>query len=875
MENDVKKGNQGPQADATSTATVAIVARAFSSSAAEEGRFVPGTLLAGRYRIIALLGRGGMGEVYRATDLTLGQSVALKFLPEEAARDQRLLERFHGEVRVARQVSHPNICRVYDIGEAEGAPFISMEYVDGEDLASLLTRIGRLPADKALEIARKICAGLAAAHDRGIVHRDLKPHNIMLNKRGEVIVMDFGLAVIAGQLAAADARSGTPDYMAPEQLKGAEVTTRSDIYALGLVLYELFTGRRVFEAPTLRELIKLRRSDTTPTSPTSIVKGLDPLVEKVIERCLQRKPEDRPASALQVAAALPGGDPLAAALAAGETPSPEMVAAAPTEGALKPVVALSLFAAFVVLLIVSSWATKYGFLYRLAPLNQSPEVLRARARDIITRVGYTDPVFDSADGMIVHREYLNYLAAADKSPNRWDKLRTENSEYRFWYRESPRFLGTSDGDVQPQAPPLDVSGMTSLDLDMDGHLHWFMHVPPQREPTAAPPNSVDWSSVFREAGLDVGQFQRVASTWIPLLAYDERLAWDGADPLHPDQKVHIEAAAFRGKPTYFETIYPWDRPARQELRAENYSDRVFIISVITVFLIALIGSALIARHNLRLGRGDIRGALRLGFFYFIVQLLFWLFEAHHSGSVEDEFELFLTYLAFGTFAGFYLWLLYIALEPFLRRRWPHRIISWSRLLRGDFRDPLVGRDILIGAVSAGVIILGQVLTPAVLKWLGKSFELPINPGDILIGTHFFYRLASQVSAGLFVSLIMFFLLLMLVVIFRREWIALGVLGILTTMFGTLVAGGSPILIPVTALSAFIYIFLLYRYGQLALAASLFFAHLWVFYAITSELRAWYATDFVIGALLCVAIAGFACYTSMAGQSIFSGKLLED
>src|SRR6516225_6118281 len=119
MENDVKKGNQGPQADATSTATVAIVARAFSSSTAEEGRFVPGTLLAGRYRVIGLLGRGGMGEVYRATDLTLGQSVALKFLP---ASDERLLERFHNEVRIARQVSHPNVCRVYDIGEAEGMP---------------------------------------------------------------------------------------------------------------------------------------------------------------------------------------------------------------------------------------------------------------------------------------------------------------------------------------------------------------------------------------------------------------------------------------------------------------------------------------------------------------------------------------------------------------------------------------------------------------------------------------------------------------------------------------------------------------------------------------------------------------------------------
>ncbi len=191
-----------------------------SSSVADEGRFVPGTLLGGRYRIIGLLGRGGMGEVYRATDLALGQSVALKFLPEEAAQNQRLLERFHGEVRVARQVSHPNVCRVYDIGQAEGMPFISMEYVDGEDLASLLLRIGRLPADKALETARKLCAGLAAAHDRGIIHRDLKPQNIMMNKRGEVVIMDFGLAAIADQLSGAEVRNGTPAYMAPEQLQG-------------------------------------------------------------------------------------------------------------------------------------------------------------------------------------------------------------------------------------------------------------------------------------------------------------------------------------------------------------------------------------------------------------------------------------------------------------------------------------------------------------------------------------------------------------------------------------------------------------------------------------------------------------------------------
>src|SRR6516165_7759440 len=332
MEKDVKKGNQGPQADATSTATVAIVARAFSSSTAEEGRFVPGTLLAGRYRIIALLGRGGMGEVYRATDLTLGQSVALKFLPEEAARDQRLLERFHGEVRIARQVSHPNVCGVYDIGEFAGTPFLSMEYVDGEDLASLLPRIGRLPADKAVETARRICAGLAAAHDRGIIHRDLKPANIMINKRGDVVIMDFGLAAVASGLSGPESRNGTPAYMAPEQLKGAEVTPKSDIYSLGLVFYELFTGKRPYDGKTLEKLLEQQEAAQL-TSLTTIAADIDPAVERVIRRCLEPDPAKRLATALGVAAALPGGDPLAAALAAGETPSPELVAAAgETEG---------------------------------------------------------------------------------------------------------------------------------------------------------------------------------------------------------------------------------------------------------------------------------------------------------------------------------------------------------------------------------------------------------------------------------------------------------------------------------------------------------------------------------------------------------------
>ncbi len=181
-------------------ATVTRSALSSSSSSVEEGRFPAGTILAGRYRILGLIGQGGMGEVYRAFDQILSQTVALKFLAA-GELDEAALVRFRNEVRVARQVSHPNVCRVYDIGFVEGTHFISMEYLDGENLASLLRRIGRLPTDKAIEFTRKLCAGLAAAHERGVLHRDLKPANIMIDGRGQLRITDFGLAAFAREVA--------------------------------------------------------------------------------------------------------------------------------------------------------------------------------------------------------------------------------------------------------------------------------------------------------------------------------------------------------------------------------------------------------------------------------------------------------------------------------------------------------------------------------------------------------------------------------------------------------------------------------------------------------------------------------------------------
>src|SRR3954451_16165208 len=300
-------------------------------------RFPPGAILAGRYRLVALLGRGGMGEVYRADDLTLDQPVALKFLPESDAGDAGLAQ-LHNELRVARQVSHKNVCRLYDLGDADGHRFLTMEYVDGEDLGSLLRRIGRIPQDKAIEIARQLCAGVSAAHERGVLHRDLKPANVMLDSEGQVRITDFGIATVA--VSSAEGIAGTPQYMAPEVLAGRPASVKSDIYALGLVLFEILTGRRAYDAKTLGDVKQLHAAGPV-TTPSSIVRDLDPAVERVILRCLSANPEERPASALTVAASLPGGDPLAAALAAGETPSPDMLAASGTSEALPRVWALA------------------------------------------------------------------------------------------------------------------------------------------------------------------------------------------------------------------------------------------------------------------------------------------------------------------------------------------------------------------------------------------------------------------------------------------------------------------------------------------------------------------------------------------------------
>jgi serine/threonine-protein kinase len=826
-----------------------------------------------------MAGRGGMGEVYRAEDLKLSQTVALKFLPESIALDGAALARLHREVRMARQVSHANVCRVFDIGEADGLPFLTMEYVDGEDLATLLRRIGRLPSDKALEVARQICAGLAAAHEHGVIHRDLKPANVMIDGRGKVRITDFGLAGAAGSFTGEESGAGTPAYMAPEQLAGKDASVETDIYALGLVLYEVFTGKRAFQGATLADL-RRAQEHSTPTSPALLVKDIDPLAERVILRCLEKDPGKRPASALQVAAALPGGDPLAAALAAGETPSPEMVAASGETEGLRPVVASVLLAGVIVLVIAAILASAQAMLYRRVPLDTPPEALAQRAREILRSVGYTEPPVDTAMGFYEGHDFLRYIKEHDKSKTRWDHLDT--GAFVFWYRGSPRPLANGDvlsdgpllGFVWTDAPPLDKSGMTLVKLNPLGRLTQLIAIPPQVEKPAGVAPSPDWAPLFAAAGLDPSKWPPAQPMWTPPVYSDARAAWIGSLAERPNIPMRIEAAAYRGKPVYFELIGPWTRPERMQAFQLTVEQRAFLVIGIVLLLSMLVAGFLLARLNLRLGRGDRRGATRLAAFVFAAVELAWLFGGHHVANF-DEFGLFDAILGVGLVFSGYFWVLYIALEPYVRRRWPATLVSWSRLLAGGFRDPLVGRDVLAGCLW-GVFVnnlsrLGEFLP----SLLGDPPPQPLSgPTWQFLGAR--TTIAAMSNDLIFSALIPFaflFVLFLFRVLLRKEWAAAVAF---TVIFTAMFAKWNPVSVAtVLIVNGVTVVFLLPRLGLLCVVASFVSYAILDNFPLTTQGSAWYAGLSVAGILLMAAMAFYGFYTSLGGRPIFGGALLKE
>jgi len=865
-----------PRAASRAASQSATNALSISSSNPQGSRFVPGAVLLDRYRVVALAGRGGMGEVYRADDLKLGQTVALKFLPETVAQDGAALARFHREVRIARQVSHPSVCRVFDIGEVDSLPFLTMEYVDGEDLASLMRRIGRLSPDKALEIARQICAGLAAAHEHGILHRDLKPANVMLDGRGKARITDFGLAGLADEMREEDARAGTPAYMSPEQLAGTEVTQRSDIYALGLVLYELFTGKRAFEASSFKELVRLRESGTLST-PSSVAKDVDPVVERVILRCLEKDPAKRPATALQVAAALPGGDPLAAALAAGETPSPEMVAAAgENEGLDRKIAWACLAGVFLIgaLTIVLNQKIK---IFRDIPFDKPPEVLVERARETLKHLGYTAPHADSAHGFAIDSEIVRYIARQSSSPGRWKNL--DEGEGCFWYRESPRPLQAEEffkdnmnvGAVTSDDPPQATSGMTLVWLTSQGDLLGFAAVPPQKENpgTAVAPAPPDWNVLFASAGLDPARWTLAEPLWTPNSYADARAAWTGTRAGHPDDPLRIEAAAYRGRVVSFRIIGPWTRAVRMQPYQQTTGQKISNFIVVTIFIGLIVGGAVIARYNLQHGRGDRRGAFRIAAAVAVLMTVNWIFGASHLASFAEVGQ-FIMFASWALFASGLMWLLYIALEPLVRRRWPVAIVSWSRLLAGGWRDPLVGRDILVGSVAAVLLALIGAVGGQLPAWAGHPPEVPdFFPAILLLGARgVITHLAWSCVIQLLLAFGLMFLMLFMRWLLRNEWLAAAVVVAVMALQGTAQSSAPHLVGPAVVLIWAILVLTILRFGLVAAMTLLVFSVFLDAFPITTDTSAWYASTGYIAILLMAAIAFYGFRTSLGGKPMF-------
>jgi serine/threonine-protein kinase len=684
------------------------------------GKFLPGTKLAGRYQIVSLIGRGGMGEVYRADDMKLGQTVALKFLTDRAGRSEQRLQYFLDEVRLSQRLSHPYICRVHDVVEYESHLFLSMEYVEGENLSELLKRTGPLTESKAIELGGQLCQGLAAAHDAGVLHRDLKPANIMVDHRGRARIADFGLAREHGVLNPREGIVGTPLYMAPEQLKSNQTSVQSDLYSLGLIVYEMFTGSKAHQAKDVDEISKLHESGVAIQCVTEAVQ-IESQVAAAIAKCLAKDPRDRFSSVAAFAAALPGKSALSVAVATGQTLSPDMISIAGPRGSLPRRAIAGLLTLVTLLLVVvglMSSSVFDSFRFELPPqalANQAEKILDdlKAPRGAFRTWGFEA----DADALGWASEH-GVVAGEVKFLNRG----------HFWYRESesdlaplrPDWSGDQFLNVEQFRPNLEA-GSLLIRLSGDGELRYLER---KLSPNEIPPNEIpqnkprdqsttfsDWIPLLRLAGLtDIQIKNRVPVTAIHRTQgfADSLSSWttEVESPSGPIP-LRIDVAASGNEPTYFRVSGPWDPPTRNRWDGSLGSNRMVAIIFLIWIPIMIAGTIYLARRNVYAQLSDLPGANRVAAFSAALVIVVWLVGGAHVQS-SLEMDLFMTTLAGSALVGSLVWCNYLAFEPLMRREYPGTLVSWSRLLEGKFQDRLVGRHLLIGVAAGAAVAAGKL-----------------------------------------------------------------------------------------------------------------------------------------------------------------------
>jgi serine/threonine-protein kinase len=702
----------------------------------------------------------------------------------------------------------------------------------------------------------------------------------MIDGRGQVKITDFGLAGLDDSIEGAEARAGTPAYMAPEQWAGQEVTVKSDLYSLGMLLYELFTGEQPYKGATPAEIVQAQEQ-SSPTTPSSLVEGFDPAVERVILTCLENDPGQRPPSALAVAAALPGGDPLAAALAAGETPSPELVAQAGGAESVEPRIAIGLFLAALVFIALWAVLAPQTQLVGYVDLQKSPEVLVARAQQILLDLGYEEVPGDSLFDFQPNYAYLRHIEETDVSPDRWDRLRdSQPAALRFLYRQSPQpIVKESGGSIGAwmEDPAMTVAGEAMVELDPKGRLRSFLALPPERvesasEATAEP----DWLPILSATGLDPAQLVAEESTWAPPVYADSRIAWVGSYPDAPDFEIRVEAAAFQGRPVAMRLLEPWNRTRAEETAELAARTRVGAIVQYVTYNLMILAAIFVAWRNVRLGRGDRKTAFRFALYLGVVRLL-WMVGAHHVAA-QGEASILMAHYAYSTWRIFMVWVFYMAVEPYARRLWPHSLVTWVRFVGGRWRDPLVGRDILVG-VAAGAFLanLGWLriwLFPRLTGLLGMPPDYDLSTLEALRrGAHLVTALAmDHTNAVLMNSLFLVLILVILRLVLRRTWLAVAVFVVLG-MGAYWPAYSSPAVhLIFMSLNVAIFLGVLFRHGFLAIVVA---NAVWFPLGnipITYEVSSWTFGGTVMALAVVFGLAIYGLRIALAGRPLFRDEL---
>jgi serine/threonine-protein kinase len=522
-------------------------------------------------------------------------------------------------------------------------------------------------------------------------------------------------------------------------------------------------------------------------------------------------------------------------------------------------------------------------LLRRVPFDKPPAVLADQAASILRQAGYSDPPADRASGFYHNHDYLRWVREHDRTVERWRGLEDGSAPaIVFWYRQHNRHMSSFDPldgpGVSPTDPPFLYSGMAEVSLDSRGHLLDLYVVPPELDSTRAESPPVDWTPFFTRAGLDATLFAPTPPAWVPPVYCDTRQAWIGTDPQRPDRPLRVEVGSYAGKPNYFQIVTPWSRPSRMQPSQLKTGEKL-AQGVATVLILALlVGAVLLARRSLCTGHGDRRGAKRLAYFVLGSTLLSWALVENHNANPNTEWRAFVPFLGFSLFLAGMFWVLYLGLEPVVRRRWPDSLIGWNRFLAGRWRDPRVGRDLLLGMCVGTVVLVLEWLQDLAPGWLGRP---PAQPDAVSLeslrgfaaSTSQFLSLSVDV---VFLPMAMLMLLLLFRMMLRKPRIAAAAVVLVLSLISSPGSDNFWLVLAMNVVQISLLLGLLLRFGVLACIAANFLTNLiGQYYPVTSDFSVWYApaTIFAFGVL--IALALYAFRTSLAEQPAFRGRLMVD